>query len=117
MITDILQGVFTLVMVIGILFFSWWATRKIAQGAQGSMQSKYMKLVDKIPLFQDKSIVLVQVGNEYYLLGVASDNINMLAKFDKDTVTQLSKEDIQPVSPINFEDILKKMGGKGKNGR
>ena len=59
-----IQGIFTalstMLIIIAVLFAAWWFTKKIASGSRFSSQSRYMKIIDRIPLAQDRFIVLIQ---------------------------------------------------------
>ena len=107
----------TLIMVGLILFFAWWCTKRLAMGTQGAMQSRYMKLLDRIPVSQDKSIILVQVGEKYYVLGVASSAINVLAELDKEEMIPFEPSAAESmIAGMNFKELLQKIGGKERDG-
>jgi len=71
-----------------------------------------MQMLDRLPLGQDKAAAIVRAGSHYYLIGIASSQITLLA--------ELSEEDIQKdgsiPSPLSgtgdgyetFKNILKK---------
>ena len=44
--------------------------------------SKYLKVIDRIMIGNDKSICLVQVGNHFYMVGITNHHIECLAKLD-----------------------------------
>lgn len=111
-----LEIVGTWVLVIIILLLIWWCTKKLNLSAFANRQSRYMKTLDRIPISQDKSILLVQIGEKYYLLGAASSAISMLAELDKDEVTQFPINTESLMNNLSFKDFLQKAGGKKKNG-
>ncbi|MFY9381528.1 MAG: flagellar biosynthetic protein FliO [Eubacteriales bacterium] len=77
-----------------------------------------MKLIGTLPLAKDKSVVLIEVGEYIYLLGVGSQNIE---KFDKMRADELNiKTDSDetrnhpPDSGSGFmKELLSRLGRKG----
>lgn len=106
----------TWLIVVLILVFVWWCARKLTYTSQGGLQSKYMKIHDRIVLSQDKSIILVQIGEKYYLLGVASSSINIISEVSKDDIVEFTSDNQNIMSGLNFKELLQKAGGKNKNG-
>ena len=76
----------------------------------------YMQMLDRLPLGQDKAIAVVRAGSHYFLIGIASSQITVLA--------ELTEEDIQKSLDIpnlqtgdgypDFISILKKYTDKNR---
>jgi len=71
-----------------------------------------MQMLDRLPLGQDKAVAIVRAGKHYYLIGVASSQITLLAELSEE---DLEKETDAPgtFSGVekgyeNFKDMLKK---------
>ena len=72
-----------LVLVVGLILLLAWLVRRVngvAVAGQG------MKVLAAIPLGQRERAVLVQVGEQQMLLGVAPGRVNLLARFDEPVV-------------------------------
>jgi flagellar protein FliO/FliZ len=75
-----------------------------------------MQMLDRLPLGQDKSVAVVRAGSHYFLIGIASSQITILA--------ELTEEDIQESLDIpnpqvragypDFISILKKYTDKNR---
>ncbi len=93
-----------LLIMIGILFLCWFCTKKIAGVSTFKGTGGRIRLLDQAALGQDKGVALIQVGDRYWLLGVASENINVLAELDEDALG----EPMTPDSPAvpDFKQIL-----------
>lgn len=72
-----------LVVVLLLLFFLAWLVRRLnlVPGAMGA--SGGMKVLAVLPLSNRERLMLVQVGNEQLLLGVTSQQINLLHRLDE----------------------------------
>lgn len=116
MLEGMLTAVGTLAVVIAVLFAAWWFTRKIAAGAQLGAQSRYMKVIDRIPVSQDKFIILVQAGEYIYMAGVASNGITLLATLKEGDLELLSAQEDSPLGNLDFKELLQKVGGRKNRG-
>lgn len=65
-----------------ILFLAWIAKRAIGMPQSG----RHMRIVTGLPLGTREKIVLVEVGKEQLLLGVAPGRVSLLTRFDEPVV-------------------------------
>ena len=105
----------TLLIVVCILFAAWWFTRKVAGGGRLNIQSRYMRIIDRIPVSQDKFIILLQVGDKIYLAGVAASSVTLLAELDEEP-EELPPRQMQNLTEVNFKELFQKMGRRN-NGK
>lgn len=100
-----------LILTVLILYLSYLFTRSLGKGIGMKRGGTCMQMLDRLPLGQDKAVAVVRTGSHYYLIGIASSQITLLA--------ELSEEDIQKEVPApsafagaegyeNFRKILKK---------
>lgn len=73
-----------------------------------------MQMLDRLPLGQDKAVAVIRTGSRYYLIGIASSQITLLAEL---TEEEVPKETAVPSSfgaegYENFKNILKKYTDK-----
>ncbi len=111
MINDIITVISTLVMVVLVLFFTYYATRYIGKVGGIKRQSRYIEIVDRVPLAQDKSIAIIQVGEKKFLVGIASQQISLLQELDELDLVPLEAPQVQS-DLINFKDIFDKLKKK-----
>lgn len=57
------------------------------------MKSRYMNIVDKIMLGQNKYLAIAEICNKYYLISITDSNINIIKEL----------EDFQPPTVENSE--------------
>ncbi|MUK68509.1 flagellar biosynthetic protein FliO [Aliivibrio fischeri] len=80
---DLAATLGSLIFVIAlILFFAWLLKRMRFPGVTGTSGST-MSIVKQLPVGTKERIAVVQVGEEQFLIGITSQNINMLSKLDK----------------------------------
>lgn len=104
----------TLVVVIVILYLTFVATKYIGKGVGARTKSRYMKIVDQMALGQDKSIAIVKMGAQYYLIGIASSQITILSEVQEEDLTPIELSDDTGEKVPDFKEILLKLGNKRK---
>lgn len=108
----------TLIIVVAVLILAWWCTKQLTRRGMTGMQSGYIKILDRVGIAQDKMILLIQVGNHYYLTGVSSSSITTLAEITDEIVPlEIDEEKGITVNNFDFKEVLKKLGGNKKDGQ
>jgi flagellar protein FliO/FliZ len=106
-IKDILPLVFTLFAVILILYLSYVFTKFIGKRSIKYGGSSNMKIVDRLSITQDKSIVILKAGGKFYLLAVSPSDIKLiteLEEFDENSLAVINDSNIQ--GNLDFKSIL-----------
>lgn len=108
-----------LIVTILILYLSYVFTKSLGKGIGLKRGGNYMQMLDRLPLGQDKAVAVVRAGNHYFLIGIASSQISILA--------ELTEEDIQKSLEVSnaqgmegypdFMSILKKYTDKHRKDR
>ncbi len=109
MLEGIITAFSTLIVIIAVLFAAWWFTKKLASGGSFSPQSRYMKIIDRIPLSQDRFVVLIQVEEKVYMAGVTASQITLLAELDQEPEALKGQPSATPPE-INFRELFQKAG-------
>lgn len=110
--TNLLQLLAVAVVFVLVLIATYYTTRWIGKSGIVQKQSQNIKVFETFKISPNKYIQIVQLGSEYYAIGVTKDNIQFLTKLDKEQLDFESKS--QPV-PMNFKEILEKLAQKKKN--
>lgn len=102
---DLAATLGSLVFVIAlILFFAWLLKRMRVPGVVGGSGSA-MSIVKQLPVGTKERIAVVQVGEEQFLIGITSQNINMLSKLEKPL--EISESKLAPFS-AQLSQLMKK---------
>lgn len=111
-----LQIVSGLCLTVLILFACYVFTRYIGRGMQirGRGMTGRLKLIDRMALAPDKSIVIVQVGERYLLLGISSGQVNLLMEIPKEEMGSLKPDGNPDGQNGAFSVLLRQMLEKTK---
>ena len=108
-----IEGFFTLLgallLVILVIFLSYYVTKYLAKGAVRINGTSHMKVLDRIVLGQDRALLIVQIGAAYYLIGSSDQSISLLKELNPDDLISLPDNESQdlPGFKQSFRTILK----------
>lgn len=100
----------TLLLVIGILILCYITTKRLGKLELGK-SSATIRLLERVAVGQDKAVALVQAGDKFLLLGIASSQITLLTELDEE---QVKKEVMPPAAPPDFRSVLELMKNRKK---
>jgi flagellar protein FliO/FliZ len=106
------RTIYYLFMFALILAAAYYITKFLARKGMAQNKSKTMKLMESMPLGADRSIHLIQVGTQYFLIGCASKGMILISELDQD---KLFEE--QPNSAININDFNYESFDEGFKGK
>jgi flagellar protein FliO/FliZ len=112
---DILPLILTLLAIVLILYLSYIFSRFVSVRSAGITSAKYMNIVDRISMGQDRFLLIVSIQQKHYLLGVSGQSITLLKELD-DSI------DLEPIARItpepfglgSFKSTLQSMISKKK---
>ncbi|MBR7552900.1 flagellar biosynthetic protein FliO [Allobacillus sp. GCM10007491] len=109
---DFLKMIVALVVVLGLIYFLLKFLQKRTRIYQ---QTRSLENFGGLSLGSNKSIQIVRVGNDYYLIGVG-DNIQLLDKIDSpETIDSLESSGTTSNQAIQFQDLLKRFTQRDQN--
>ncbi|MGL5978939.1 MAG: flagellar biosynthetic protein FliO [Erysipelotrichaceae bacterium] len=92
---------FSFVMLIAIMFLAYYATKFLGSKYNAMHASKYMNVVDRLPLDKDKSLVIVNIGKEQKAFILTPQGATMVA-----LEQPLAEINTKETSSVNFQNIL-----------
>ncbi|WP_312811752.1 flagellar biosynthetic protein FliO [Sedimentibacter sp.] len=87
-----------------MLFLTYYSTKWLSTRTSSSMKSRYINIIDKIMLGQNKFLAIAEVCNKYYLLSITEKNITIVKELDDFQPIP----DIKPDNNLEFNNILNK---------
>ncbi|MDL2284152.1 flagellar biosynthetic protein FliO [Oxalobacter sp. OttesenSCG-928-P03] len=105
----LLQGVFGLLVVLGLMWGAWWVVRRT--GFNRTLSGVKMKVVGGISIGNRERIMVVEIGDHWLILGVTPSQINTLATMPK----QELPEGVADANTPSFALWLKKTMDRQKN--
>lgn len=100
--------------VLFVIFLAYVGTKWISRKYTNVSKTNQMKVLERISLGQDKSIVLVSIGKKAYLLGVSAKGIETLHSLEEGEFTIPQEISYEKVDFSNlFNDLSKKCNNLG----
>lgn len=97
----------TFLATILVVFFAYWFVKKMGRGFMVSHKmTKHMKMIEYLPMGQEKGIALIEIQENYYLIGVSQGSITLLKELSGDN--WINEEEENKVD-YNFSDLLEKV--------
>jgi len=121
-IKEIFSVIISIIGIVLVLFFTYYCTRWLAIKSNNIQKSKYINIIDKAVLGQNKYLAIAEISNKYYLLSVTDQSINILKELNE--FDYEIKENINPNVNVNLDfskifskisDSLSKKGNEDKN--
>lgn len=99
------------VILIGVLFLTYVSTRWLAQKSMSAntSYSRNMVVLDRLPIGQDKMLLIVQAGERKLLLGSGSHGIHLLFEFSSE---EMLDQEFHPTNK-DFLTVLRETIGRG----
>lgn len=118
--TNLTLDFIKLFLVLGmILGAAWFVVRLFGKKASNQQQGTWLHVVDQVVLGQNRGMVLCEVGQKVYAVGVTDHNISLLFEVNNDKLLEeISTRSIEEPDPMesimNLRDGVKKVF-KGSN--
>lgn len=92
--------------VVGVFCLAYYCSRLLGKQWGKASVSGNMRIVEHISVGQNQKLLLLQVGEEYYLLGVSQAGIQLLTRLEGDFK---APEAVLPdPAGSSFQELLKK---------
>lgn len=111
----LLRTLVVLALVVALIYLTLnWGLRKL-MGVKGvpGQGSGVVKVMERIPLDPKRTLFVVQVADEYLLLGGGEGAVSLLAKIDRETMEKIASDRAnrpQALSPF-LQKLLTRRGG------
>lgn len=106
-----------LLAVVAVIYLSYIFSKYLALGASKMNGAKYMRVVDRMMLGQDKMMMIVQIGDSYYLTGVTSQNVQIIKELSGEELIEMevSSQSMPLQQVTSFKSALQKYMKKKDN--
>ena len=104
-IKDIFSLIFSIIGIIVVLILTYYSTRWISTKSNLTMRSRYINIIDKIILGQNKFLAIAEICNKYYLISITEKNINIIKELEDFKLLP----DVKTENNIEFSNILNKI--------
>jgi flagellar biogenesis protein FliO len=90
--------------IIFVLFLTYYGTKWISTKTNLASSSRYMNIVDRIVIGQNKYLAIAEITNKYYLLSITEKDVNIIKELDD---FQLKHEE-EKTEVMDFNSIINK---------
>ncbi len=100
------SGVITYVLIIAfVIGLAFYVTKLLSKVNIFSGSSKYMKVIDKLMISNDKSLILVKVNDRVEMLSINKSGVVKVDDFSAEDFPDMTEKD---ESTLSFKNILLK---------
>jgi len=104
------QAVSALALVLGLLGLFYYLVQRFNIGNSGGGSKRQIQVIERAPLGDKRSLLIVRVGQEQFLLGATSGTISLLSSIECESSGSAANAEVEPsdnpVSKISFRKIL-----------
>jgi len=94
-----------------ILFLIYLSLKYGGTKLQGLQGGRYLKIVERLPLSKDNSIMVVKIGIKGYVISSTNNNIEILEEINAEELAALENTNSLP-QYANLKDCINKLKGK-----
>lgn len=103
-IKDIFSLILSIVGITLVLFLTYYSTKWLSTKSNLAIKSKYMSIVDKVMVGQNKYLAIAKICNKYYLMSITEKDINIIKELeDFQTLPDIERE-----NSMEFKNMLNK---------
>lgn len=84
-----LQLLWVLFLFALVLWLAYFTTRVVGRRFGGG-SGRYLRLIDSVPLGQNRAVALVEVNGEVLCIGVSEHGVSLLGRFKRDELVELA---------------------------
>lgn len=106
-----------LMLTILILYLSYLFTKSLGKGIGLKRGGTCLQILERLSLGQDKAVAIVRMGCHYYLIGIASSQITLLAEVSEDDINMEMNKSLPSAGGEGYPDfkmLLKKYTDRHK---
>ena len=111
MIGAVLPLLLALIALVAVIYLSYLFSKYLSLGASKINGAKYMRVVDRLFLGQDKFMMVIQIGDRYYLAGVTGQSVTLMKELSGDELIEMEpnqeKNNVVPQFTV-FKEMLEK---------
>ena len=104
----------SLILVLGLIILILFLLKKLRLNPLSSSKTPAMKVLGTLNLAPKRAVTLIEVYDELLLIGVGTENVTLISKFDQTAKTE-TVDTGEGIEGNKFNTILKNIGlNKGK---
>ena len=106
------------ILILGLAyFFTKHVVGRTSFGSLGLTHRGMMQVIAQLPLGRDRQVILIQMGERYFLLGSTANEINLLSEIPQEEIAAWREKERQmgeEGQPLNFKQSLQEILKSGR---
>lgn len=98
----------SIVGIIFVIFLAYFGTKWLAKRYNGGRSGKYIKILEQKAIGQNKSLIVTQMGDRVFLLGVTNHGVETICSLGMDELPEQQTDGEQQDFYTIFTDMVKK---------
>jgi len=111
MTTAVLKMLGSLILVIGVIATLFYVARKVRSRVAGGGRTARMQLIETLSIAPKRWVALVEVQNQWLILGVGPDEVRFLTRLPRPAESEITEN--RSSTHDGFQSILKRNMVKG----
>jgi flagellar protein FliO/FliZ len=107
------ESIITLVLVLAVVFYLTWLTTRFVAGKSRMGMGRFMKVVDRMAIGQDKSILVVKIGGSYCVVGVSSHDMRLIKTLSEEEAEAFETQGNAASTGTATEEMFRNMQSFG----
>ena len=103
---EVITVILALLGIIGLIFLTYYASMWLNRRFSAT-SAKSIKILERMNISQDKSIVIIKVGGKRILLGITQQHIDKIADLEEGDITENSIENPIGGNGVFLENLKK----------
>ncbi len=104
--------VVTLVLVLALVFYLSWLTTRMVAARSRAGAGRFMRVVDRMALGQDKALLLVKIGGSYSVISMSAHGMSLIRTLDAEEAEALAQTIAQAGEPEDPLRAMQSFGGR-----
>ncbi|MEG2295192.1 MAG: flagellar biosynthetic protein FliO [Oscillospiraceae bacterium] len=104
--------IFAILSVMLVLVVTFFGTKFLATKINRVAGSKYIKVIDRLFIAQDKSILIAKIGEKIMMLGVSGNHIEKISDIETSDLVDITPQFDSDTFKHLFQKSLKNQFGK-----
>lgn len=111
---DLLTMVFKIIAFLPFIVFLIYIVLKYGGGNLQKLQNgKYLKIIERVPLSKDSSLVVVKMGGRAYVVSSTAHRVEILRELEEEETFELSESKVVPEFK-SFRELMDNFRRKGR---
>ena len=109
-----IKMLFSLMLMLGLIFALVFLLKRLKTGNLSGNRFPSMRLLGHLSLAPRKGIALVEVCDQWLVIGIGTENVNLISRIDRPPCDAVPNT-VNPAGGNVFQSILENIGIQRKN--